>query len=275
MTNWTAAGTQWLNAPFAGLLATGQTTQYSGEPDDGYHEIGIAKSYTVLSTGAYSGTSNIDLQHYSGADVSFDSASKEIRSTGNCGVFLAAGADTVIVSGSGSNDGTFTSTSATADKIVVSEAVSDEAAGATVTLKKREAKSNNCVQDNNTGLMWSRYVSDKMGTASDGQMPWTGKDYDIFQYCAVCNTASLAGYTDWRVANLLEMISIDDFGGQVGPNATAFPSWPAYLSYIWVSTTWAPSSGSAWRNRVGYDYVGASAQPKTMEYLVALIRGGI
>ena len=39
----------------ARMLATGQTTQYSSELDDGYHEKGLAKNYQVLTTGQYSG----------------------------------------------------------------------------------------------------------------------------------------------------------------------------------------------------------------------------
>lgn len=38
------------------LLKTGQTTQYNSELDDGYYEKGVAKSYTVNTTGAQSGT---------------------------------------------------------------------------------------------------------------------------------------------------------------------------------------------------------------------------
>lgn len=182
------------------VLATGQTTQYSSENDDGFYEKGVAKSYTVLSTGGYSGTSNIDLTHINArTDVAFTAATKTITSTGQMGVFKAAGGETIVISGAGQagNNATFTTASATANTVVVNEALTEEAAGATVTIKKREAHSNNCVQDNNTGLMWSRYVSDKMGTAGDGKMPWTGVAYDIFAYAAAANTASLGGYTDW------------------------------------------------------------------------------
>lgn len=42
------------------LLATGQATSYV-DYDDGYYEKGIAKAYTVLTAGQYSGTVNITL----------------------------------------------------------------------------------------------------------------------------------------------------------------------------------------------------------------------
>jgi hypothetical protein len=43
------------------LLKTGQLTQYGGYPDDGSTRFGISKSYTVLTTGLYSGSTNITL----------------------------------------------------------------------------------------------------------------------------------------------------------------------------------------------------------------------
>lgn len=43
----------------AALLKTGQTTQYGGYEDDGYFKKGIAKSYTINTTGDQSGTTSI------------------------------------------------------------------------------------------------------------------------------------------------------------------------------------------------------------------------
>lgn len=43
------------------LLKTGQTTQYSSKEDDGYFQKGLSRDYTVLTTGQYSGTTNITL----------------------------------------------------------------------------------------------------------------------------------------------------------------------------------------------------------------------
>jgi len=75
-------------APYLKLsqpLVTGQKTSYA-TGDDGDLELGLSRGYTVLTTGQYSGTSNI------------------------------------VING------------------------------------KTHALSNNCVQDNKTGLMWARYV---------------------------------------------------------------------------------------------------------------------
>lgn len=43
------------------LLKSGQTTQYSGELDDGYHEVGLTKRYLILTTGQHSGVCSFEL----------------------------------------------------------------------------------------------------------------------------------------------------------------------------------------------------------------------
>lgn len=227
------------------LLKTGQTTQYSSELDDGYYEKGLAKSYTVNTTGAQSGTTNIDLTHLVSATGAFTAADKTYTDAGKCGVFKAAGGETIIITGSASNNGTFTTASATANTVVFVEAIADEADAPSTTFKKREAISNNTVLDNNTGLTWMRYQSAKMGIAGDGKMPWTGTDYDIFQFCAACNAASVGGLTDWRVANVNELGSLIDYelGATVyvGLDSTNFPS----AAQAWTSTTCEVSTGRA------------------------------
>ncbi len=216
------------------VLKTGQTTQYSSELDDGYYQAGIAKSYTVLTTGQWSGTTNVDLLHYSAATISFDADTEKILDAAN-GLALFKTADVIKVTGSTSNDGVYTiATGNAAAEIVTTEAIPlDEDAGDTVLIYKRESKSNNCVVDNNTGLMWLRDPSNypaKMGVASDGKMPWTGQLYDIFQYCAAVNAAAVGGYTDWRVPNQSEVLSAYGMEAPVGkPDAAAFPHHSGYL----------------------------------------------
>jgi len=206
------------------VLKTGQTTQYNSELDDGHYEKGRAKAYDILTTGQYSGTSNVDLIHLTAATISFDAATKEIRDSGNAMAMFKT-SETLVVTGSTDNNGTFTvATGNVAAKAVVNEALTDEAAGATVSIAKREAISNNCVLDKNTGLMWLRYSTAKMGTGGNGKMPRTGQLYDIFQYCAAIIAASLGGYTDWRVPNRNELESIIALN-VFKRDSTAFPSF--------------------------------------------------
>lgn len=257
-------------------LKTGQTTQYSSELDDGYYQKGLAKSYIVLSTGAQSGTSNIDLAHLTGGAgaIAFDNVAKTITDTGN-GLAQFKTND-VILTDAPNNPGPFTVTTGNvAGTITCTGAtfVTETPVGA-ITISKREAHSNNCVLDNNTGLMWSRYVSDKMGTASDGKMPWTGQLYDIFAYAVAANTTSLGGYTDWRVPNIHELMSLRIVSAvAVLPDATAFPSWPSVA--IWASTaSWPADTGFKSTYTFGAS-PDESAQANATAQQVPLVRGGV
>ncbi len=210
-------------------LKTGQTTQYDSELDDGYYEVGVARSYTVNTTGSQSGTTNVDLTHLVSDTGAFTSADKTYTDAGKCGVFKTGGGETVVISGSTSNNGTFTTASATDNTVVFVETITDEADAPSTTFKKRDAISNNTVLDNNTGLTWTRDCPTKFGNA-DLKTFYTGKDYDIFQYCAAANDVSLGGHNDWRVPNLYEMFSLVLNGTKyLYLDATAFPSNYRYL----------------------------------------------
>lgn len=189
-------------AAYPGLLIkTGQTVQYDSKLDDGYYESGLAKSYTVLTAGQYSGTTNITLNSIT------------------------------------------------------------------------DAHSNNCVLDNNTGLMWSRYLSATLGPNSNGTLPWTtnANGEGIFDYCAAANAASLAGYTDWRIPNRAELYSLAITAAASGSmDGTAFPSMSGY---IWSSTTRPNSTGYALRLEVAGSDLTYSVKSTAIIYAL-LVRGG-
>ena len=221
-------------------LKTGQTVSYA-TGDDGDLEKGNARSYTALTTGQYSLTTDITING------------------------------------------------------------------------KTHALSNECVQDNRTGLMWARYVpTADIGPGDDGQLFWeqwtlaansctfdaatktitaaAGTPFDVGALCvgrkitlsgtasndgvvtvAVISTTvittvealtdegpvnttfatlddliwdaldqananSLGGYADWRIPNYNELISLVDLG-RYSPSidVTAFPSTPN--SHHWTSST--------------------------------------
>lgn len=263
------------------LLATGQTTPYpvgDEELDDGHYEKGLAKKYQVLSTGSYSGTSNIDLIHFTDTDVSFADADPDtITSVGTDLDGIFASGDVIVITGDSDNNGTYTIASVSSKVITLDagDELSTEAAGDTVNIAKREALSNNCVLDQNTGLMWARYTSAqnaKMGAASDGKMPWTGELYDIFQWCAAANVAALGGYSDWRIPNDVELAGLRNMeGSDVTPDSIAFPGWPA--SSLWSSTTRIEVAARAMY--IGFVLGSESNSLKTTVYYVALVRGGV
>lgn len=255
------------------LLKTGQTTQYDSELDDGYYEVGVAKSYTVNTSGSQSGTTNVDLAHYAGGAgaISFNNSTKKITDSGS-GLAIFKTND-VILTSSAANPGPFTVTTGNvAGEIVCSGATfTDETPAGAVTISKRTAMSNNTVLDNNTGLTWMRYIQKKFGVASDGKMPWTGTLYDIFQWCAACNAASVGGHNDWRVPNYKEVISLVVSDGAM--DSTAFPS-DYGGGIMWTSSTQASYTPSKHYIELGYPRI--RSDNYASNYLCFfLVRGGI
>lgn len=186
------------------LLVTGQTTQYGGYPDDGFYQAGHPKAYTVLTTGQYSGTTNVTIN------------------------------------------------------------------------AKTDVKSNNCVFDRNTKLMWSRYVSATVGPTNNGLIPWTTNvnGEGIFTYCAAANAASLAGYSDWRVANEVELLNLRNVEvATAAPDAVAFPTWPTSAGIV-SSTTIASNTARIHEVIFLSGNLGEHTKSGGGRW-VALVRGGI
>jgi hypothetical protein len=182
------------------LLKTGQTTKYV-DGDDGDLELGAARSFTVLDTGQYSGTTNVTM------------------------------------------------------------------AGNT------EAISNNCVQDNVTGLMWIRNETTAIGANPYGKgvygtMPWTtdGDGNGVFAYKDAANTASLAGHADWRVPNANEAASIIDL------SISTLPTEFIGAGNFWTSSTFLGAITEAFLAALG---LGITKTTKTQNATIfgLLVRG--
>lgn len=141
---------------------------------------------------------------------------------------------------------------------------------------KTDAHNNNCVVDNLTGLMWSRTASGSIGPASDGKLPWTttgsgATAEGIFPYCTVANVAGLAGYSDWRIPNIYELISLSDYEAPNGyPNPTAFPTINTVV-FFWSSTTRANFTTNSLSLR--FTEPGSVDQARTVNCAVLLVRG--
>jgi hypothetical protein len=155
------------------LLKTGQTTCYH-VGDDGDYEPGISKSYTVLNAGQYAGTSNIDVPHYANNGISFV-APNTVNDAG-AGLVTFLNTDKVVIRGSALNDGVFDvlAGGVAGSFTTVQNTIVNEGAGPYVSICKRAAHSNNCVLDNRTGIMWSRYSSsaERVGPTSNGLLNW-------------------------------------------------------------------------------------------------------
>ena len=183
----------------ARILKTGQTTsQVSG--DDGDLQEGFARNYTLLTTGQYSGTTEILLN------------------------------------------------------------------------SKIENHTNNCVLDNNTGLIWSRTLSGP----NLGQLPYTttgsgGTQEGIYPYKIYANLASLSGYTDWRIPNINELLSIMNWQNAV-PDSNYFNIQND--SFVWSSTN-APQNLTTRAQVIqwGTSYSHIINYLKTAIQFVLLVRG--
>lgn len=175
------------------ILATGQLTDRTPvgrtSQDDGALQLGLPLSYNILTTGQYSGTTNI-----------------------------------------------------------------------TVNLKT-DTHSNECVKDNNTGLMWTRAEARNIGPNSDGLLHWddtAGSNEDVFEYCDQANLAVLSGYNDWRVPNIKEIHSLSEH--QLPAPFIYDPAFPGINNnYYWSSTSYDtnPTQAYAYHTVTGEIRLGA------------------
>lgn len=115
---------------------------------------------------------------------------------------------------------------------------------------------NGTVTDSGTILMWQQGES--------STMTWEAA-------LTYCEGLSLAGYTDWRLPNRKELLSLVDYStDSPSINTTFFPGTSS--SDYWSSTTSAYQPSSAWSVKF---YQGDSIYYlKTYSYYARCVRGG-
>ncbi len=139
------------------------------------------------------------------------------------------------------------------------------------------AHSNECVFDKVTGLMWDREETPSIyGTGAQGLL-WDDSASnpnaeDIFAYCDAANVAGLSGFTDWRIPNIVEFVSllILDTPNAL-PNSTAFPT--VTISNKWTSTRQA-NNNNGYIVNLNAGSIGGSAKTTT-RFDTILVRLGI
>ena len=113
------------------------------------------------------------------------------------------------------------------------------------------------ITDNITGLMWQ-------DDATSALMIWA----DAINYCE--NIVTLGGYTDWRLPNSLELVSLVDYGRNSPAIDPVFQNIISY--YYWSSTVDVDNISSAWY--VHFQDAYQFRDSKTLGFYAMCVRGG-
>jgi hypothetical protein len=120
------------------------------------------------------------------------------------------------------------------------------------------------VTDNLTGLMWAK-------DAYHGSMIWNDA-IDYANNLSLGSAGRAASYTDWRLPNVKELLSLIDFSNYNPALPTGHLFSNVQSGYYWSSTTCTSSTGYAWLVNVGYSYV--ASNDKTTSGYVWPVRSG-
>jgi len=114
--------------------------------------------------------------------------------------------------------------------------------------------------DNRTGLMWVHRTAD---AGISGTHTWLNA-------LAACEGLPYAGFSDWRLPNARELLSLVDYVVDAEPkiNTTYFPG--TVSNYYWTSTT----SGSSYAWRMNFTTGMLGNYSKTGNYYVRCVRAG-
>ncbi|KKW19689.1 MAG: hypothetical protein UY62_C0070G0003 [Parcubacteria group bacterium GW2011_GWF2_50_9] len=118
--------------------------------------------------------------------------------------------------------------------------------------------------DNVTGLMW--ITNPRTDAAMGGTYTWANA-------LAACEGKDYAGYSDWRLPNVLELMSLYDFNATSVPaiDTTAFPN--TRVGFFWTSTTYPVTPANAMRVCTDqWAFIGNIV--KTTVLYVRCVRGG-
>ena len=144
------------------------------------------------------------------------------------------------------------------------------------------------ITDNNTGLMWEKKSDDGGLHDKDNAYYWSGNGtqetiWDWLEDVNAEGGTGFAGYQDWRVPSVRELMSIVNyqntplpvsaaFNGNCAAGATVLTGSCTLLTAYWSSTTWARSTSQAWNVSFNRGEVGASDKTSTLR--VRAVRGG-
>ena len=142
---------------------------------------------------------------------------------------------------------------------------------ATTPTNRFTVNNNGTVSDTQTGLMWKTCSEGQNGTDCSGgsAATYTWK-LALQQAQTINNGGGFAGYSDWRVPNVKELVSITEKQcTEPAINLTVFPNTPSV--WFWSSSPGAYGSDVAWHVSFSYGY--SSYNSKDGGYSVRLVRG--
>ena len=107
------------------------------------------------------------------------------------------------------------------------------------------------ITDNNTGLMWKKCISGIQGAScTEGVMEELNLE-NAKQACSDLNTSPDAPYTNWRIPNIEELISILDLSrSNPSINSTFFPNNP--FDWFWSTTKKTSDLSCVWGVEYGF-----------------------
>ncbi len=160
--------------------------------------------------------------------------------------------------------GTFTGNNIPDTGQITGYATSDDASYASSAQPGYTDNGDGTTTDIRTGFMWAKDGSGA-GCNSGGTALWEVAGN-------FCQNLTFAGFTDWRMPNIRELMSITDYGAASTAkiNGTYFPNTAAEA--YWAATTYVPNTAYAWTVAFNDGLVGATS--KAGSYYIRCVRGG-
>ena len=137
----------------------------------------------------------------------------------------------------------------------------DIEAGYTCTGTRFTDNGDGTVRDNATGLMWPKDIS--AGNSND----WAGA-------LTYADSFSGGGYTDWRRANIREVLSLFDYGRANPALPNGHPFTMTSVTYIWTSNTSLATTANAYYVVAGDGTLAQTAKTNNWPHTALPVRGG-